>query len=131
MAEPPPREAFLSNAPPDFAAIVARLAALVEDSAPELTARLSYGMLTYVHGRDFRSWVVAIGVTSKVVSLRLLFGVLLDDPRGLLRHGTSSLANLDFTSLDQVDDATVRAFVSEAATNHERFKAEWAASGRK
>jgi hypothetical protein len=131
MAEPSPREAFLATVPPTFAPIVAPLAALVEESAPELTPRLSYGMLTYVYGRDYRSWVVAIGVTSKVVSLRLLFGVLLDDPRGLLRHGTSSLANLDFASLDQVDDATVRAFVSEAAKNHERFKTEWAASGRK
>ena len=70
--------------------------------------------------RSWHDWVVAIGVCSKAVNLRFLYGQRLDDPAGLLRHGSTTAAVIDYASVDEVDPALVTAYVREAAARHER-----------
>jgi hypothetical protein len=80
-------------------------------------------MLMYALGGDWRHWVCAIGETNKGVALRFLYGVLLDDPRGILRSGSSVLKTWDFGLDDVVDRAAVGAYVTEAVGRYGEYKA--------
>ena len=57
------------------------------------------------------------------VCLRFLYGVLLDDPRGVLRAGTSVLKTWDLGFQDIVDPATVGAYVTEAVKRYGECRA--------
>jgi hypothetical protein len=74
-----------------------------------------------LHG-DWRTWVCAVDATKKVVCLRFLYGVLLDDPRRVLRAGSSVLMTWDFAFDEVVDPAAVGAYVLEAVTRHGEYK---------
>jgi hypothetical protein len=80
-------------------------------------------MLMYTLSGDRRTWVCAIGATKKGVSLRFLYGVLLDDPRRVLRGGTSVLMSWDFGFGDPVDAAAVGEYVAEALRRYDEYKA--------
>ena len=75
-------------------------------------------MLVYTYAAKWHEWVVAIGVSSKVVNLRFLYGRELDDPTGRLKPGSTTAAQIDYASADDVDAAVVTAFVHEAAAKH-------------
>ena len=75
-----------------------------------------------LHG-DWRTWVCALQATKKGVSLKFLYGVLLDDPLGVLRSGSSVLMSWDFRMADVVDAASVRSYVSEAVSKYDQYKA--------
>jgi len=72
---------------------------------------------------DWRTWVCAIDVTKKGACLRFLYGVLLDDPRGVLRAGRPVLKTWDFAFGDVVDPAAVGAYVTEAVARYPEYKA--------
>ncbi len=117
------RDTYLAAVDPAFRPVAETLARVVTAAAPELTGRMAYGMLMYVAGKDPRNVVCAVGVTSKVVTLRFLFGAWLSDELGRLRPGSSHLSSIDFKPEMAVDEAAVTAYVRAAASRHEELKA--------
>jgi hypothetical protein len=116
-------ETFIEGIDPRFVPLVLALDRAVVAARPDFDTRISYRMLTYAVAGDFRHWICAIGVIKKAVCLRFLFGVLLDDPRGVLRAGTSHLQTMDFFSLEEVDAQLVTDYVNEAVSKLPYFKA--------
>ena len=117
------RDTFIEGIDPRLAPAVLAIASAVRAADGEFDTRISYKMLMYALGGDFRHWVCAIGVTSKVVSLRFLYGALLEDPRGVLRAGSSHLSTIDFDPLEEVDAQLVTDYVNEAVAKHANAKA--------
>ena len=72
----------------------------------------------YHLGTDKARWVVAIDVREKVVTIRFLWGVLLDDPRGILRGGTSTLMNVDVPSPGALEPSVITSFVAQAVARY-------------
>ncbi len=118
------RETYIKGIDTRFVPLVLALDRAVLAARPDFDTRISYQMLTYALAGDFRHWICAIGVTRKVVCLRFLFGVLLDDPRGVLRAGTGILRTIDFASVDEVDAQLVADYVNEAIARLDTFKAQ-------
>ncbi len=77
----------------------------------------------FVLGKYFRHGIFAISTTKKAVNLRFLYGFLLDDPRSVLRPGTSILMTMDFASLEDIDVKLVTDYVTEAVEKLEEFNA--------
>jgi hypothetical protein len=71
----------------------------------------------------WRTWVCAIDARKKSVGLRFLYGVLLDDPRRVLRAGSSVLKTWDFAFDDVVDPTDVGGYVVEAVGRYNDYKA--------
>ena len=115
-----PLEAYLATVRPDAHATVRVLAAAVAEAGADLDCKFTYRMLVYTFDARWHDWVVAIGVTSKAVNLRFLYGQRLDDPAGLLRHGSTTAGVIDFASADEVDASLVTAYVREAVARHAR-----------
>lgn len=115
-------ETYLAGQDSAVAPVVAALDAAVRNAHPDLDVAVKYQMLMYTLRGDWRTWVCAIGTTSKLVCLRFLYGVLLDDPRGVLRAGSSVLKTWDFTFDDVVDPAAVGAYVAEAVAQYDDYK---------
>lgn len=104
--------------------IVRALDRVVRDAAPELAAALKYKILMYGLRGDWRTWVCAIDATTKGVGLRFLYGVILDDPRGVLRSGSSVLKTWDFGFDDAIDAQAVGSYVAEAVAKYAVYKAD-------
>lgn len=84
---------------------------------------VKYRILMYALHRDWRHWVCAINATKNGVCLRFLYGVLLEDPRSVLRPGTSTLMTWDFGRGEAIDAAAVGAYVTEAVGRYDYFRA--------
>src|SRR5689334_13570937 len=80
---------YLASADPAAAPLVRSLDENIRTAAPELDVAIKYGILMYGLRGDWRTWICAVQVTKKGVSLKFLYGVLLDDPLGVLRSGSS------------------------------------------
>lgn len=117
MAESP-LAAYLPTVREDARDTVRVLAAAVDAARVDFDRKITYGMLVYTFGQRWHQWVVAIGVSTSSVNLRFLFGTELDDPAGILRVGTSTASQADFTAASDVDPQLVTAYVREAATKH-------------
>ena len=107
----------------------------VTASGAPFDAAVKYQMLSYALGGDFRHWVCAVDVgrsgfksyqgavpAKRDLHVRFLYGVLLDDPQGLLRAGSSILKTLDIASPEEVDGPLVTAFVKDAVSRFEEFQ---------
>ena len=116
-------DTFIDGIYTRFVPLALALDRAVLAARPDFYTHISYRMLTYALAGDFRHWICAIGVIKKAVCLRFLFGALLEDPRGVLRAGTSILRTMDFFSLDEVDAQLVTDYVNEAVSKLEYFKA--------
>ena len=116
-----PLSTYLATVEPRWAPLVRALHEAVRTAAPELVVHIAYRMLMYTRGRDYRHWVCAIGPTKSAVCLRFLYGVLLDDPRGLLRPGASTLMTLDIPSLDALDVGLVGDYVRQAVAQLDTY----------
>jgi hypothetical protein len=116
-------ETYLAGVDPAAAPLVVALDAAVRRAHPELDATVKYKILMYALRGDWRTWICAIGATRKGASLRFLFGVLLDDPRRVLKAGSSVLMTWDFAFGDAVDPAAVGAYVTEAVSCYDYYKA--------
>ncbi len=115
-------EKYLGTIDARFAPVVTVLDAVVRRAAPGLAAKISYGILMYgLHG-DYRNWVCAVSATKKVVTLRFLWGTMLEDKAKLLRYGSTTIGNLDYASADAIDVAVVEAYVREAVAKYDVFK---------
>jgi hypothetical protein len=103
--------------------IVRALDRAIRAAGADFDVAIKYRILLYALHSDWRTWVVAIDARQKVVSLRFLFGVLLDDPRGVLRKGSSVLMTWDFGLSSPVDEAAVTDYVREAVARYPHYKA--------
>lgn len=117
------REKYFAGIDTRFVPVARAIDEAITNAHPELDTKISYQMLTYALGGDFRHWICAIGVTSKLVCLRFLYGVLLDDPRGVLRAGSAILKTIDFAPGAALDAQLVADYVNEAVSKLEYFKA--------
>ena len=121
---------FLAGVDPAAAPLVGELDRLVRAAAPELGSAIKYRMLTYAIGGDWWRWVAAISVSKQAVNLRLLYGTRLESGAGVLRPGSSHLANLDVPRGAALDAGLVTRLVREAVDRHPEFlAAERAAKG--
>ena len=119
----PALQTYLAGRGPKVASLVAALDQAIRTAHSDFDVAVKYKMLMYALGGDWRHWVCAIGETSKGVALRFLYGVLLDDPRGILRSGSSVLKTWDFGFDDVVDQAAVGAYVAEAVGRYGEYRA--------
>jgi hypothetical protein len=116
-------ETYLAGVDPPAAPLVLALDKAVRKVHPDFDAAIKYGILLYALRGDWRIWVCAIDARKKSVGLRFLYGVLLDDPRRVLRAGSSVLKTWDFAFGEAVDQAAVGAYVAEAVARYGDYKA--------
>lgn len=117
-------ETFLADVDARYAPIVREIDTAVRRASADFDIVIKWRILVYTFGRDYRHWVCAISVTKNAVNLRFLYGVMLDDPRSILRAGTSILKTLDVSSLDELDAQLVTDYVTEAVAKYDAFKAK-------
>ena len=116
-------EAYLKGADPRAKPLVMDLDDAIRKVQPELDVAIKYGLLMYALRGDWRTWVCAIGAGNSGVALRFLYGVLLTDPKHVLRAGSSVLMTWDFAFIDAVDPEAVGAYVVEAVARYDEYKA--------
>ncbi len=114
-------EEYAATVDPEAAETLRALDAAVRRAAPELESAIKYRMPTYTLEGRWRHWVVALSVTKDAVNLRFLWGVLLDDPLGVLRPGTATLMTLDLPRGADVDADAVGRYVREALDKRDHF----------
>lgn len=100
------------------------LDAAITAAEPRLVSAIKYKILMYAFPGDWRHWVCAISANRGGSALRFLYGVIMRDPRGVLRPGSSTLMTWDFTNDDEVDAEAVGDYVREAVEKHARFRAD-------
>jgi hypothetical protein len=88
-----------------------------------LDLAIKYKILMYGLNGDFHTWVCAINSGRRRVSLNFLYGVMLDDPRKVLRGGGSVLMSWDFDFDEQIQAAAVGPYVAEAVRRNPEYKA--------
>lgn len=120
-------ETYLAGVDRAAQPLVVALDEAVRAAHPAFDVAIKYRILMYALHGDWRTWVCAIDATKKAVCLRFLYGVLLDDPRHVLRAGSSVLKTWDFAFDDAVDAAAVGAYVREAVARYDEYKADTAA----
>jgi hypothetical protein len=120
---PTPLEQYLEVYDDEAGAVFVQLDAAIRSAAPELETAIKYRLLSYTVEHDWRHWVCAVNATRSAVCLRFLWGVLLDDPLGVLRPGTSTLMTWDLPRGADVDPDAVGRYVREALDQRERFLA--------
>ncbi|MGY1806258.1 DUF1801 domain-containing protein [Blastococcus sp. SYSU D00669] len=103
---------------------VRALDAVIRRVEPDLDVAVKYRLLMYTLDATWRQWVVAVGASTKGVQLRFLWGVLMDDPRSVLRAGSSTLMTWDFAFGAEVDADAVAAYVREALARRETYLAD-------
>jgi hypothetical protein len=103
--------------------LVVALDEAIRKAHPGFDVAIKYRILMYALRGDWRTWVCAIDATKKGAGLRFLYGVLLDDPRHVLRAGSSVLKTWDFSLNDVVDSAAVGSYVEEAVARYDYYKA--------
>jgi hypothetical protein len=116
-------EAYLSDKDVRAEPIVRALDRVITGTGPDLDVVIKYKILMYALHEDWRRWVCAIDARRDRVCLRFLYGVLLDDPRRVLRAGSSVLKTWDFAFDAVVDPAAVGVYVAEAVARYDEYKA--------
>ncbi|MGY1616677.1 DUF1801 domain-containing protein [Geodermatophilus sp. SYSU D00691] len=103
---------------------VRALDAVIRRVEPDFDVAVKYRLLMYTLDAKWRQWVVAVGASTKGVQLRFLWGVLMDDPRKVLRAGSSTLMTWDFAFGAEVDADAVAAYVREALARRDAYLAD-------
>lgn len=116
-------EAYLKGADPRAKPLVVDLDDAIRKVQPDLDVAIKYGLLMYALRGDWRTWVCAIGAGTSGVALRFLYGVLLTDPKHVLRAGSSVLMTWDFAFIDAVDTEAVGGYVLDAVSRYDEYKA--------
>jgi hypothetical protein len=120
----PVLEEYLATIPDARAEPVVReLDRVIRKADPKLDVAIKYKILMYALAGDFRTWVCAINAGRRHVALNFLYGVMLDDPRHVLRAGSSVLMSWDIGFDDEVEEAAVAAYVAEAVRRNAEYKA--------
>ncbi len=123
-AAEPVLAAYLAGVNAEAAPTVRALDRAIQTAHPDLAVAVKYNILMYAIEGDWRHWVVAIDAHPKAaIGLRFLYGVLLDDPRRVLRAGTSVLKTWDVPRGEKVDAPAVAAYVAEAVARYPHYRA--------
>ena len=114
------RDTFLTTVDGKFAALITEIDATIRDVSANLEGYISYKMLMYRVGHKRSDWLIAIDARgTKCVTLRFFKGVHFADTEKLLRLGTTTIGNLDFTtSLTLGDKAHITDFTKQAIALH-------------
>lgn len=104
--------------------LVRELDGVIMGTQPDFDVAIKYKILMYALHGDFHTWVCSINAGRKKVALHFLYGVLLDDPRKVLRAGSSVLMSWDMAFDEAVDAATVGAYVAEAVRRNPEYLAD-------
>ena len=114
------RDTFLTTVDGKFTSLVTEIDATIRDVSSDLEGYISYKMLMYRVGHKRSDWLIAIDARgTKCVTLRFFKGVHFSDPDKLLRLGTTTIGNLDFTtSLTPGDTARITDFTKQAIAWH-------------
>ncbi|HVC77897.1 MAG TPA: DUF1801 domain-containing protein [Candidatus Micrarchaeaceae archaeon] len=118
-----PLETYLEGVDPRAKPLVIALDKAIRKARPDFDVAIKYGLLMYALHSDWRIWVCSIGAGPNGVALRFLYGVLLDDPRRVLRSGSSVLKTWDIALDDKVEATAVGAYVLEAVARYDEYKA--------
>jgi hypothetical protein len=116
-------EAYLTEVDQAATPALTRLDHVITRTYPDFAVAVRYRLLMYAVGNDWRHWVCAISPTKRGVSLRFLYGVMMSDPRRVLRGGTANLMSWDFGRDEAIDEAGVREYVAEAVALYPQFRA--------
>jgi hypothetical protein len=100
------------------------LDAAITAAEPRLVSAVKYKILMYAFPGDWRHWVCAISANRGGSALRFLYGVIMEDPRRVLRPGSSTLMTWDFGNDEEIDPAAVGDYVREAVAKHARFRSD-------
>ena len=119
-----PLEQYLAGCDAGAVPTMRALDAAVRRASPDLDVAIKYRILTYTLDRDWRHWVCALNTTKNAVCLRFLWGVLLDDPLGVLRPGTSTLMTWDIERGSDLDAEAVGGYVREALAKRDHYLAD-------
>ena len=114
------RDTFLTTVDEKYTALVTEIDATIRAGSSELEGYISYKMLMYRVGQKRSDWLIAIDARgTKCVTLRFFKGVHFLDTEKLLRLGTTTIGNLDFTiSLTEPDKANIVDFTKQAIAWH-------------
>ena len=114
------RDTFLTTVDGKFTALVTEIDATIRAVSSDLEGYISYKMMMYRVGHKRSDWLIAIDARgTKCVTLRFFKGVHFADPDKLLRLGTTTIGNLDFTtSLTPSDTARITDFTKQAIAWH-------------
>jgi hypothetical protein len=123
MSESVLDEYLATLADPRGERVVRELDRIIRATEPQLGMAIKYKILMYGLARDFHTWVCAINSGRRHVSVNFLYGVMLDDPRNVLRAGSSVLMSWDFAFDEDLDEAAVAAYVAEAVRLNPEYKA--------
>jgi len=103
--------------------VVRQLDRIIRATEPKLGMAIKYKILMYGLAGDFHTWVCAINSGRRHVSVNFLYGVMLDDPRKVLRAGSSVLMSWDFPFDEELDAAALGPYVAEAVRRKPEYKA--------
>jgi hypothetical protein len=103
--------------------VVRELDRVIRKAHPGFDLAIKYKILMYALNGDFRTWVCAINSGRRHVSVNFLYGVMLDDPKKVLRGGSSVLMSWDFAFDEEVDGEALAAYVAEAVRRNPEYKA--------
>lgn len=120
----PGLEAYLADLDDEQRAAVRTLDAAIRKASSRFDVAVKYGILMYSLDGDWRVWVCAVDARKATVTLRFLYGVLLDDPLGVLRKGSSVLCNWDFPLGSSITSAAVTRYVKEAVRKKGAYVAD-------
>ena len=114
------RDTFLTTVDDKYTALVTEIDATIRAVSADLEGYISYKMLMYRVGQKRSDWLIAIDVRgTKCVTLRFFKGIHFSDPNKLLRLGTTTIGNLDFTtSLTETDKKHIIDFTKQALAWH-------------
>jgi hypothetical protein len=114
------RDTFLTTVDDKFTALVTDIDATIRAISANLEGYISYKMLMYRVGHKRSDWLIAIDARgTKCVTLRFFKALHFADPDKLLRLGTTTIGNLDFTaSLTTADQAHIADFTKQAIAWH-------------
>jgi hypothetical protein len=102
--------------------LVRELDRVIRKAHPDLDVAIKYKILMYGLNGDFHTFVCAINSGRRRVALNFLYGVMLDDPKKVLRAGTSVLMSWDFEFDEEIDESAVSAYVAEAVAKNDDYK---------
>jgi hypothetical protein len=116
-------EKYLAGVDPQAARVVRELDRVITSTYPDFDLAIKYRILMYALGGDFGTWVCAINAGRKKVALHFLYGVLLDDPRHVLRPGSSVLMTWDLGFDEALDAKAVGEYIAEAVRRNDEYRA--------
>ncbi len=116
-------DSYLAGVDAAAAPTLTALDSAIQMAHPHFDVAVKYRILMYAVQADWRHWVCAINATTGGVCLRFLYGVMMEDPRAVLRAGTSTLMTWDFAHGATVDATAVGAYVSEAVARYPDYLA--------